>query len=293
MKKTLANLPPLRDVLQRHGLFAKKSLGQHFLLDLNLTDKIARLAAPHPVVVEIGPGPGGLTRSLLQAGAQQVVAIEKDERFLPPLQDIVDTANGRLDIINADALKTDPASLTDIRPLRICANLPYNVGTKLLINWLTATPIFWDRLVLMLQKEVAERVVAAPGDKAYGRLAVLAGSVAHGHISFDIPASAFTPPPKVDSAVIVLDILPKNKRFSDLKLLGQITASAFGQRRKMLRKSLKPLAKTHNIELDDWLAKAEIEPTARPETIDIAGFHRLAKTLMTAKNLTASIPKHI
>ena len=210
MTKALENLPPLRDVLQKHGLFAKKSLGQHFLLDLNLTDKIARLAAPHSTIIEIGPGPGGLTRSLLTAGAKHVIAIEKDERFLPPLQEITQVADGRLQVINADALKVDPAKLSQIRPLRICANLPYNVGTKLLINWLTASPVFWDRLVLMLQKEVAQRVVARPGDKAYGRLAVLAGSVAHGHISFDIPASAFTPPPKVDSAVIVLDILPKD-----------------------------------------------------------------------------------
>jgi len=277
----LNSLPPLRDVLQKHDLFAKKSLGQHFLLDLNLTDKIARLAAPHPAVLEIGPGPGGLTRSLLLAGAENVYAIEKDERFLAPLQDIIDTAEGRLVVINKDALRVEPATLTDIRPLRICANLPYNVGTKLLVNWLTATPVFWDRMVLMLQKEVAMRVVAAPGSKAYGRLAVLAGSIAHGHISFDIPASAFTPPPKVDSAVIVLDILPTDKRFTDLKTLGQVTAAAFGQRRKMLRKSLKQLANTHNVSLDEWLNNAEINPTDRPETVDIAGFHRLAVSLQT------------
>jgi len=281
MTSALDSLPPLRDVLQKHGLFAKKSLGQHFLLDLNLTDKIARLAAPHPVVLEVGPGPGGLTRSLLQAGAEQVFAIEKDERFLAPLQDIIDASEGRLTVNNTDALRVNPAILTDIRPMRICANLPYNVGTKLLINWLTASPIFWDRMVLMLQKEVAQRVVATPGNKAYGRLAILAGSIAHGHISFDIPASAFTPPPKVDSAVIVLDILPEDKRFADLKTLGQVTAAAFGQRRKMLRKSLKQLANTRNISLDTWLEKAEINPTDRPETVDIAGFHRLTKILLT------------
>jgi len=279
MTSDLNNLPPLRGVLQRHGLFAKKSLGQHFLLDLNLTDKIARLAAPHPAVLEVGPGPGGLTRSLLLAGAEQVFAIEKDERFLPPLQDIIAASNNRLTVKNIDALRVDAADLTDVRPLRICANLPYNVGTKLLINWLTASPIFWDRMVLMLQKEVAMRVVATPGTKAYGRLAVLAGSVAHGHISFEVPASAFTPPPKVDSAVIVLDILPENKRFADLKTLGQVTAAAFGQRRKMLRKSLKQLANTHNIAPDKWLEEAGINPTDRPETVDIAGFHRLAETL--------------
>lgn len=279
--EALESLPPLRDVLQKHGLFAKKSLGQHFLLDLNLTDKIARLAAPHPVVLEVGPGPGGLTRSLLLAGTQEVIAIEKDERFLPPLQDIIDAAEGRLRVDNMDALRVDAASLTDIRPMRICANLPYNVGTKLLINWLTATPVFWDRLVLMLQKEVAERVVATPGTKAYGRLAVLAGSITHGHISFEILASAFTPPPKVDSAVIVLDLLPENQRFTDLKTLAQITAAAFGQRRKMLRKSLKQLANAKNIALDEWLEKAEINPTDRPETVNVAGFHRLAEVLVS------------
>jgi len=287
MSDALGTLPPLRDILRKHDLFAKKSLGQHFLLDLNLTDRIARLAAPHEMVIEIGPGPGGLTRSLLEAGAKQVIAIEKDERFLPALQDIVNAANvqdARLRIINEDALRTDPASLSDIRPIRICANLPYNVGTKLLINWLTVTPIFWDRLVLMLQKEVAERVVAMPGDKAYGRLAILAGSVSRGHISFDIPANAFTPPPKVDSAVIVLDILPEEKRFTDLKLLGQITACAFGQRRKMLRKSLKSFAKTHNIDLNDWLTKANIDPTSRPETVDIAGFHKLAQDIIAPQS---------
>lgn len=280
MSDNLINLPPLRDVLQEHGLFAKKSLGQHFLFDLNLTDKIARLAAPHPAVLEVGPGPGGLTRSLLLAGAQQVFAIEKDERFLPPLQDIIDASNGRLQVMNKDALKVDPAALTEIRPLRICANLPYNVGTKLLINWLTAAPPFWDRMVLMLQKEVAERAVAVPGDKAYGRLAVLVGSIAQGHIAFDIPARAFTPPPKVDSAVIVLDILPEEKRFADLNTLAKITATAFGQRRKMLRKSLKHLANTYDIALDKWFDEAEISSTDRPETVDIIGFHRLANVLV-------------
>ncbi len=281
MTSPLNTLPPLRDVLQRHDLFAKKSLGQHFLLDLNLTDKIARLAAPHPTVLEVGPGPGGLTRSLLQAGAQQVVAIEKDERFIPPLQDILKVSDGRLIIKNADALRVDPSMFTDNHPMRICANLPYNVGTKLLINWLTATPIFWDRMVLMLQKEVAERVIAVPKSKAYGRLAVLAGSVAEGHIAIDIPARAFTPPPKVDSAVIVLNILSEDKRFSDLITLGKVTAAAFGQRRKMLRKSLKPLAMSNNISLDEWLEASEINPTDRPETIDIKGFHRLVVNLQT------------
>ena len=207
-------------------------------------------------MAEIGPGPGGLTRSLLSAGAQQVHVIEKDPRFVPILEQVASLANGRLSIQEADALKVDIASLSELRPLRICANLPYNVGTKLLINWLTASPVFWDRLVLMLQKEVAERIAAAPGSKAYGRLAVLAQSVAQTHIAFTVPASAFTPPPKVDSAVIVLDVLPEDKRYPDLKLLGQITAAAFGQRRKMLRKSLRALATNQSIDLEKWLETA-------------------------------------
>jgi len=273
------SLPPLGELLRQHDLFAKKSMGQHFLLDLNLTDKIARLAAPHNVVLEVGPGPGGLTRSLLNAGAKQVIAIEKDHRFLPILQQVADAAQNRLHITEADALKIDLAELSKERPLRVCANLPYNVGTKLLINWLTAKPIFWDRMVLMLQKEVAGRIAAAPGNKAYGRLAVLAQSVAQVHIAFEVPASAFTPPPKVDSAVIVLDALPEAEQFSDLKTLGKITASAFGQRRKMLRKSLRPLAKEYGIALEDWLTNAEIDGNLRPETIDIKGFHSLVTAL--------------
>lgn len=273
------NLPSLTAVLKAHNLFAKKSLGQHFLLDLNLTDKIARLAAPHPMIAEIGPGPGGLTRSLLNMGAENVTVIEKDARFLPILQQIKTVANNRLTILEADALKIDVASLSSERPMRICANLPYNVGTKLVINWLLANPVFWDRMVLMLQKEVAERLAATPGSKAYGRLAVLAQSVAQTHIAFDVPAKAFTPPPKVDSAVIVLDLLPEDQRFSNLKLLGQITASAFGQRRKMLRKSLRNLASDLNVDLDLWLKTAQIEPSARPETLEIQAFHRLANAV--------------
>lgn len=270
-------LPPLRDVLAKHDLFAKKSFGQHFLLDLNLTDKIARFAAPHPAIIEVGPGPGGLTRSLLNAGTQKVYAIEMDHRFIPVLREIADVSDVRLNVIEADALKVDLGTLDNHRPLRICANLPYNVGTKLVINWLMAKPIYWDRMVLMLQKEVAERIAAKPGDKAYGRLAILAGSIASSHIAFEVPARAFTPPPKVDSAVIVMDILPEDQRFSDLITLGKITESAFGQRRKMLRKSLKALAENWKIELDDWLHAAEIDPRLRPEVLDLQGFHDLAR----------------
>lgn len=278
------NLPSLTAVLKAHNLFAKKSFGQHFLLDMNLTDKIARLATPHGFVAEIGPGPGGLTRSLINHGADKVTVIEKDPRFLPVLEQIQDVANGRLTIVEGDALRVDLAGLSDVRPLRICANLPYNVGTKLVINWLSANPIFWDRMVLMLQKEVAERLAATPGSKAYGRLAILAQSIAQPHIAFEVPASAFTPPPKVDSAVIVLDLLPESERYPDLKLLGRVTAAAFGQRRKMLRKSLRPLAKDFGVELEAWLETANIEPSLRPETLDLKQFHALTTTLADSKS---------
>lgn len=272
------SLPTLTASLKAHNLFAKKSFGQHFLLDLNLTDKIANLATPHPAVVEIGPGPGGLTRSLLNAGVGKLYAIEKDPRFLPLLEDIKNVSDGRLSLQEADALKVDIAMLDDHRPLRICANLPYNVGTKLLVNWLSAKPIYWDRLVLMLQKEVAMRIAATPNSKPYGRLAILAQSIATTHVAFDVSASAFTPPPKVDSAVIVLDILPESKRYSDLKMLGRVTAAAFGQRRKMLRKSLRSLASDLKIDLGTWLETANIDPSIRPETLDIKGFHTLTDT---------------
>lgn len=279
----LDQLPSLSTHLAAHDLFAKKSFGQHFLLDMNLTDKIARLCAPHPVIVEIGPGPGGLTRSLLRANAEKLYIIEKDPRFVPLLEEIQTKADDRLTILNDDALRVDPAKLHAHRPLRICANLPYNVGTKMVINWLTASPIFWDRMVLMLQKEVAQRIAAAPNTKAYGRLAVLAQSIAVCHIAFEVPAKAFTPPPKVDSAIIVMDVLPEAKRYPHLKTLAQITAASFGQRRKMLRKSLKPLAKANGLELETWLETANIEPTVRPETLSVMDFHRLSDALIAAQ----------
>ncbi|MEE9273458.1 MAG: 16S rRNA (adenine(1518)-N(6)/adenine(1519)-N(6))-dimethyltransferase RsmA [Robiginitomaculum sp.] len=278
------NLPPLRDVLNRYTLSAKKSFGQHFLLDLNLTDKIARLCAPHPVIAEIGSGPGGLTRSLLMAKTEHVFALEKDARFIPVLEDIAKVSSKRLTILEADALKVDLASLSEQRPMRICANLPYNVGTKLVINWLTASPVFWDKMVLMLQKEVAERIAASPSSKTYGRLTVLAQSISTVRIAFEVPASAFTPPPKVDSAVIVMDILPEEKRFSDLKTLGKITAACFGQRRKMLRKSLQNLAKEYGVDLKVWLESANIDPTIRPETLDITGFHKLTSVFTALRS---------
>lgn len=272
------NLPPLRDVIAAHGLNAKKSLGQNFLLDLNLTSRIARSAGDlaDATVLEIGPGPGGLTRALLAAGARKVVAIEKDTRCLPALADIAGHYPGRLEVIEGDALELDPVSLTGTgSSVRIVANLPYNVGTQLLLNWITAQgwPPFWSSLTLMFQKEVAERITAEPGSKAYGRLGVLAGWRCHRGILFDISPKAFTPPPKVTSAVVHLtpkaDPLP-----CDLKSLEKVTAAAFGQRRKMLRASLKPLSR----DAEGLIEAAGIKPTARAEEIDIVGFVRLANT---------------
>ena len=270
----LSALPSLADTVRAHGLGANKKLGQHFLLDMNLTDKIARLADPLTgyYVAEIGPGPGGLTRALLLRGAEQVLALEMDERFMAPLAEIGDAAQGRLEIIRGDALKVDIASAMPA-PRKIVANLPYNVGTKMLINWISAQPIYWDQMVLMFQKEVAQRVVAAPGDSAYGRLAILCQSVASCHMAFDVPARAFTPPPKVDSAVVVLE--PLAAPFEDLKILGELTAAAFGQRRKMLRGSLKSIAKKYGIVLEDWLGTCDIDPTARPETLGVEQFQKL------------------
>ena len=272
------NLPTLTETVRQYGLGANKKLGQHFLLDMNITDKIARLALPLDGVsaVEIGPGPGGLTRSLLKAGAASLSVIEMDERFLPALADIAEVSDGRLSIIKGDALKVDiVAELGSDRPIKIIANLPYNVGTKMLLNWLTADPLFWQQAVLMFQKEVALRIVAGPGDPNYGRLAVLAQSVCQCNLAFDVPARAFSPPPKVDSAVVVLDPLPADRRFSELKLLGELTQAAFGQRRKMLRKSLKSFAKKYDLELETWLADCGVQPTQRPEEITVNAFQGL------------------
>ncbi len=281
----LSNLPSLSQTVDIHGLRANKSLGQHFLLDMNVTDKIARLAAPLDGVnaVEIGPGPGGLTRALVMNGAQ-VLAIEMDARFLAPLDDIA-KASGTLKVIHANALKVDiPEHLSDSPSgeIKIIANLPYNVGTKMLINWLTASPLFWSQAVLMFQKEVAQRVVATPQDKAYGRLAVLTQSVACARIAFEVPARAFTPPPKVDSAVVVLDPLPESERFSNLKILGEVTMAAFGQRRKMLRQSLKSAAKKYGTTAIEWCEACEIDPQRRPETLEVAAFQKLAAHILSA-----------
>ena len=275
------DLPPLRDVIATHGLNAKKSLGQNFLLDLNLTSRIARSAGhlEDCTVLEVGPGPGGLTRALLAAGAKKVVAIEKDSRCLPALADIAAHYPGRLDVIEGDALKLDPIALTGGGAVRIAANLPYNVGTQLLLNWLTTPewPPFWASLTLMFQKEVGERIAAPPGSKAYGRLGVLAGWRCKGGILFDVSPKAFTPPPKVTSAVVHLT--PNMSPLPcDLSALEKVTAAAFGQRRKMLRASLKSLSPN----AETIIEQAGLRPTARAEEIDIAGFVDLANAFKSA-----------
>lgn len=267
-------LPPLRDVIQRHGLAAKKTLGQNFLLDLNLTGKIARAAddLASSTIVEVGPGPGGLTRALLFNGAAKVIAIERDERCLPALEEISAHYPGRLEIVAADALKADLAALAGReRPVRIVANLPYNIGTELLIRWLAAQewPPFYRSMTLMFQREVAERIVAKPGTSAYGRLGVLAGWRTEAKILFDVPRQAFTPPPKVTSSVVQL--FPREAPLkADLSALERITRTAFGQRRKMLRQSLKILGG------DALLTAVGIDATRRPETLSIAEFVALA-----------------
>jgi 16S rRNA (adenine1518-N6/adenine1519-N6)-dimethyltransferase len=265
----LADLPPLREALAAHGLMARKSFGQHFLLDLNITRKIARLAdlTPGDTVIEVGPGPGGLTRALIETGAR-VIAVEKDPRFGPLLEELAAASGGALSLVLGDALAADEAALAG-GPAHVVSNLPYNVGTPLLIKWLTGawTPA---SLTLMFQKEVAERIAAAPGAEAYGRLAVIAQATCEARVVMDVPARAFTPPPKVDSAVVRLAPRPDRPAPRRLDALQKITAAAFGQRRKMLRASLKPLG-------GEALAlEAGLDPQARAETVDVAGFLRLA-----------------
>lgn len=268
------DLPPLREVIAEHGLDARKSLGQNFLLDLNLTSRIARSAGDlsNCTVVEVGPGPGGLTRALLAAGAKKVIAIEKDSRCLPALAQISAHYGGKLEVIEGDALAYNPAELAD-GPIKIVANLPYNVGTQLLLGWLTTAewPPFWESLTLMFQKEVGQRIVAQTGDKHYGRLGVLSNWRCHSDILFDLNPKAFTPPPKVTSAVVQLH--PREAPLEcPLKALERITAAAFGQRRKMLRASLKSLKPDAEARIE----AAGLKPTARAEEIDVAGFIALA-----------------
>ena len=271
------NLPPLREVIARHGLSARKSLGQNFLLDLNITAKIARNAGDLTGVdvLEIGPGPGGLTRGLLASGARRVVAIEKDARCLPALSEISEVYPGRLEVISGDALEIDaPALLTP--PVKVVANLPYNVGTALLTHWLTPEdwPPFWQSLTLMFQREVAERIVAAPGSKSYGRLAILCQWRSEARIVMDLPPEAFTPPPKVRSAVVHLTALKEPRFAADARVLQDVVARAFGQRRKMMRASLKSYA-----DIEDKLIAAGIKPTDRAETVDLERFCALARLL--------------
>lgn len=278
----LDGLPPLRDVIQRHGLDAKKSLGQNFLFDLNLTQKIARSAGSLEgvTVFEVGPGPGGLTRSILALGAKKVIAVERDARALPVLAEVSDFYPGKLEVIEGDALKTDFAALAaekaDGGPVKIIANLPYNIGTQLLINWLIPEdgtwPPFWESLTLMFQKEVGLRIVADQDDDHYGRLGVICGWRTDANMMFDVPPQAFSPPPKVTSTVVHLT--PRaNPLACDVSKLERITHAAFGQRRKMLRQSLKPVGG------ETLLSKVGIDPQRRAETLSVEEFVALANAL--------------
>ncbi len=269
------NLPPLREVIASHGLAAKKSLGQNFLLDLNLTRKIARAAEiSGRTVYEVGPGPGGLTRALLLEGAARVIAVERDARCLPALVDIAAAWPGKLEVIAADALELDESQI--LPPgTAIAANLPYNVGTALLIKWLSSEswPPRWSSLTLMFQREVAERIIAKPGGEHYGRLSVLAGWRTRAKILFDVNRNAFVPPPSVTSSIVRLTPLAAPLAPAALKDLESVTAAAFGQRRKMLRQSLKKLGG------EALLEKAGIDPTARAEELTIVQFAALARAL--------------
>jgi 16S rRNA (adenine1518-N6/adenine1519-N6)-dimethyltransferase len=274
----LSSLPPLRDVLATHGLLADKRFGQHFLLDLNVTRKIARVAGPLEgcAVMEVGPGPGGLTRALLEEGAGHVIAVEKDRRFIPLLRELAQVSDRRLTVIEGDALKVDETALLaehapGLTP-KVVANLPYNVGTPLLIGWLTGafTPA---SMTLMFQKEVADRIAAEAGGDDYGRLSVLAQALAETRVAMTLPARAFTPPPRVDSAVAFLKPKVDRPDKDIVAALERVTAAAFGQRRKMLRSSLKVLGG------EALCQRAEIDPNARAETIDVPGFLRLAAAL--------------
>jgi 16S rRNA (adenine1518-N6/adenine1519-N6)-dimethyltransferase len=282
-------LPPLREVIAAHGLMAKKSLGQNFLFDLNLTRRIARAAGPleDTTIYEIGPGPGGLTRALLAEGAGRVVAVERDERCLPALAEIAAAYRGRLEIIEADALSLDEAKLFAGKSVRIAANLPYNVGTALLVRWLTqeSWPPFWQSLTLMFQREVAERIVAKPDSDAYGRLSVLAQWRTRGKILFDVSPRAFTPPPKITSAIVRIEPLAEPVAPCELRDLEKVTEAAFGQRRKMLRQSLKQIAP----DAETLLTAAGIDPTRRAETLSIAEFAALARGFRQSRD--AAIPR--
>jgi 16S rRNA (adenine1518-N6/adenine1519-N6)-dimethyltransferase len=275
---TIDGLPPLRDVIASYDLVAKRQLGQNFLLDLNLTAKIARLAGDlsGSDVLEIGPGPGGLTRGLLVEGARRVVAVEKDPRCIAALQEIAAAYPGRLEVVEGDAMQVDMAALLT-PPVRIAANLPYNVGTELLIRWLTPKiwPPFWTSMTLMFQREVALRITAKPGDDHYGRLAILCQWRSDAKIVMHLPPEAFTPAPKVHSAVVHVTRLEEPRYSADAKTLSRVVAAAFGQRRKMLRSSLKPLGG----DVEALLLAANIPPTARAEEIELERFCALARAV--------------
>ncbi len=273
-----AGIPPLTEAT------ARKALGQHFLFDPSILQRVALAAGPVAgrTVIEVGPGPGGLTRALLNAGAARVIAVETDARFADALTLWPEVPEARLVVIAKDARKVDwPALMDELeapQPAMMISNLPYNVGTPLLVDWLKAGP--WrGEMALMFQREVAERICAAPGTSAYGRLGVLAQSVTRPHIAFTLPPGAFRPPPKVDSAVAVLEPLPEADRFAPIGLLEAVAAAAFGQRRKMLRAALKPLAAKHGLDAAQWLDSAGLDPTARAETLTQAEFRRLASRL--------------
>jgi 16S rRNA (adenine1518-N6/adenine1519-N6)-dimethyltransferase len=271
------NLPPLRDVIARHGLSARRELGQNFLLDLNLTSRIARVsgALEGVTVIEVGPGPGGLTRALLAAGAEKVIAIERDPRALPALAEIAAAYPGRLEVIEGDALEVD-FTLLGSGKRRIIANLPYNIGTELLTRWLSLEPWppFFESLTLMFQREVAERIVAAPGSDPYGRLGVLCGWRTDARIAFNVDRNAFTPPPKVTSSVVHL--VPRSTDPTiPSKALEQVTRAAFGQRRKMVRQSLKSLGRP----VDELLEAAGLRGDERAETLQIETFLKLARAI--------------
>jgi 16S rRNA (adenine1518-N6/adenine1519-N6)-dimethyltransferase len=283
------DLPPLREVIRQHALSARKSLGQNFLLDLNLTARIARAAGPleDATIIEIGPGPGGLTRALLAMGARHVIAVERDQRAVPALEEISRRYPGRLEIICADAQQFDPRPLLGGVKAKIVANLPYNIATALLIDWLSIEPWppWYDMMILMFQREVAERIVARENEEAYGRLAVLANWRTETKILFDISPAAFVPQPKVTSSVVRL--VPRSvPEACSRKALEQVAAAAFGQRRKMLRQSLKSLA----VDPARLAAAADVDPTRRAETVPVSGFVAMARELTDRRDAKTNVP---
>ena len=275
----MEKLPPLKDVISKHQLRAKKSLGQNFLLDLNLTSKIARYAGNLDQfdILEIGPGPGGLTRSLLNEGARKVVAIEKDSRCIEALEEIQATFPGRLKLLQGDALSTNASEHLD-DPVRIIANLPYNIGTELLVRWLTSKtwPSFWQSMTLMFQKEVANRIVASPGSKAYGRLSVMSQWRCDAKIAFNVPASAFTPPPKVESTLVHFESLKEPKFPAEVEVLEFVVSKAFNQRRKMLRVALKGYFQN----VEEGLLSIGVLPTKRAEEITVQEYCAMSQILI-------------